>query len=182
MKFIKITLAIFLAVFSLSVTALTLNVPNGFLTEYKQEWKNLETQITSTKDSTIILNWWGYGGYTTYLDTFLEAVFVARLQGKQVIFNLIGPSYSAHAIAVCYGTEVRNLNRNFIMFHLIEDQWGVDTSFYGIQEINKYIAPCLKSGLVTQKEVTMLKFDYEVYVFPGYSHTTTYYLLDRRNI
>jgi len=155
-------------------------VPDTFEDSNKLIWNKIESQIINTPDQDIYLYWKGFGGEVDLMVKFITVLSMSKLTGKVIHFVLIGDSYSAHAMSVCYADSIDNKNKFFIMFHLAQTSLGVDTSKEGIEEITSLSSPCVQKGIMLPIELNHLQHDYEVYIFPNYPHSTTYYLYDRR--
>lgn len=150
-----------------SAPVIVLNVPKEFEFNNVKQWRSIEYFIQTSHYSTYVLNWQGYGGYVDIGKEFINKLLMAESQGKTVILNLTGASYSEHANIVCY-FQFRNSNQ-LLMFHA--DGYSSNGREYRMHKNQSDIMPaltmCVKRGILTQRDLDILWNGNEVYVRNG---------------
>lgn len=173
---------LFCSIFSTGCFAtLYLTAPDLFLSKNELKWQVLEAQIETTKERFITIYWGGYGGYVNMMEDFIRVLGKAKRQGKIITFELMDESYSAHAVAVCYGDVVKNNDQYFLMFHNFADENDRPNADPEVRKhLESLLQPCVADGILTDSDVVKIGKLSEVYVYYKNNHYIRTYKFDRR--
>jgi ATP-dependent protease ClpP protease subunit len=97
--------------------AISIDVPQTFLGIDNLTWEQIAKIMRETTAETIILRITGYGGEVMTGNVVIRAIEDAQKHGKQVIMDIIGPSYSMHAYITCFANKVVMRDGAALMFH-----------------------------------------------------------------
>ncbi len=139
-------------------------VPYGFDSE--QEWQSLVRNLQADTDTRIVLNWQGQGGYVNIMQDFVREINLLKAKGKIIVFYIVGPSASAHAVAVCSGSEIMWGPKGLLMFHPATDGSSFDIPADLRAIITDMLMGCVNKGLLTFEDLHRSLTDSEVYVVP----------------
>ena len=142
-----------------------LTVPDTFDDSNKTQWTQIEANLVNTTYSVYILHWHGFGGLVEMAHVMEKAMVTAEQQGKQIIIDLNGDSYSCHAIVISYATKILHVSEHVVMFHA--DGYDI----YRMSKTNSStladFAQCVKVGLITQADLDKLWQGYELWKISG---------------
>lgn len=151
-----------IGIFLISFTCLagsgttTLTAPTSFMGS-STKWEKLGNYIIKSDYKTYVINWKGRGGLNDNLNGFLWQIHKAKTQGKIIVLNMVGTSYSAHADALCYASKIINKNNNQAMYHM---------STSTINDTYRYFNLCKKKGIITENQIKQIHSGKEIYVVP----------------
>lgn len=154
-----------------------------------EKWTDIEDQITKTQSKDITLNVEGFGGRFTEASKFIQVLQKAKLEGKQIKINVIGPSYSCHAFVACYGSTTVTIQPGAsLMFHAVyrEHSWLVgainfrDTVLDKAQDVrqNEMLFDCMNARILNTIDLKVLKQGDDVYISNEYGKITKTYTAD----
>lgn len=158
--------------FSYQPSTVTLTAPTSFL--QAGPWQSLGNYLVNSNYKVYIINWQGQGGSTNIGKPFLRAIQQAQHQGKTIILNLTGNSYSMHALVFCYVNRVINHTNSYAMFHADAVLGVVQTQRQSV--INGELNQCRSRGVLTAYDIMEIWSGHEVYKNNG----RTWYKKDMR--
>lgn len=165
-------------------------IPDSFNDQSQAIWTYIGEKIITSPQKTIVMYWSGYGGNVNMGYTFGRFLEVARTNGKHIIFKVIGPAMSMHALDLCHGSVVATPGAT-ILFH-----WPFSTSFIaehapewlleifpslnksykinpGVRNENDIMwDQCVASGIISEKERMQIETE----------HTTLWILIGKYGI
>ncbi len=144
----------------------SISVPSDFEDHYERQWATIANFILTSNYKIYILNWAGYGGSVDTGNRFISNLIRAKKQGKHIIFNLVGDSWSMHSLVVCYADEIYNFDKFFLMFHApaIYTPVGERTVPRRGSGINSDLNTCMERNIITNEDIDRIFDHTEVYV------------------
>lgn len=143
-----------------------IEVPVEFTNQTFREWNSIGYFLTHSHYKSYTLNWQGYGGSVSLGKDFIDDIQRAQKQGKIIILNLIGNSYSMHALVACYVNKTVNLNNKYLMFHA-DAYWASGKDIRTTKDgsrIVKELEHCQQEGIISKRDLDILWTGFEVYV------------------
>lgn len=145
---------------------ITLDTPVEFSRNTADEWEKIGRYLETSDHDTYIINWGGNGGLIDIGKSFINHIISAKAQGKIIVINIVGNSYSMHALVPCYATKVTNTFNLFSMFHA--DSYRIGETDYrasqGNSIINQELNQCAAVGRISYQGINTMWQGYEVYV------------------
>lgn len=130
--------------------SITLRVPYAFTPEYQIEWEYIQNELIYGRHNPIILLWEGVGGYVYSGKAFIRALNSAYRQGKYVIFNVTGVSWSMHADVVCFGSQIRFAPSGVLKFHAVyQKNRGYNVANKDLNDEYYLFNQCISKGFLT---------------------------------
>lgn len=175
MKLVRIIAVILVLIFPITLLADNSieeirDVPTEFDIPVQSAWIKLGEHLVETKASTIILHWHGIGGYLTMATEFINKIIEAQQQGKTIIINLIGMSYSAHAMVTCYADQVNINNRTGLMFHRPYTDTEISNGYHVVEYHQDYESTkpmwdrCTSMNILTLQSIRSIYLGKAVYI------------------
>jgi len=143
-----------------------LDTPLTFMSDEVYIWTKLGAFMRDMAIKKWTLRISGYGGLATEANKFIESILDAKKQGKEIIMDVVGEAYSAHALITCAASKVTLRPGASLMFHgvsftrsylfgLIEfqdDTVGIESA--AVQ--HKMFSVCKKLGMLDDKDIAYL--------------------------
>jgi len=143
-----------------------LDTPLTFMSDEVYIWTKLGAFMRDMAIKKWTLRISGYGGLATEANKFIESILDARKQGKQIIMDVVGEAYSAHALITCAADKVILREGASLMFHgmsitrsylfgLItyqDDTMGLESG--AVQ--HKMFSLCKKAGVLNDNDIAYL--------------------------
>lgn len=150
------------------IPSVTIELPVLFMPEQAGTWYSIDNALNDV-NAPVIINFLvsGYGGIALDGIKFNHAVQAAEAHGATINMEVIGLAASMHAYILCYASKVKLDDGSSVFFHAI----AYDTEWFGGALSYRNMSPnvmvsaqqdlmysqCLKAGLLTQKDIKVIK-------------------------
>lgn len=131
------------------------------------EWKAAQSMLFGASNSDIYIRTYGFGGSSTMINEFIQAMKDSKLVGNKIIMDVIGPSGSGHALILCYADQLIIRDGASVLFHqayyMSEAAFGflafrhIGEDYFSSPMINTMYNDCVKKGLLTKEDVDHIK-------------------------
>lgn len=152
------------------------------MNDYNQ-WSAIVDTIYAEKYDTLVLKWQGGGGYVYIANVIADAIKQAQADGKTIVIDVIGPSKSSHALAICGAKIVTIEPGGSLLFHspfagslkngkIIRSPGKLSTA--SLIETKAKFDTCVQAGYLTKEDVDLIFIKHKaVIVTPSTNGTFT---------
>lgn len=147
---------------------------------YGSEWSDLGQEIVADPSNVIVIKWKGNGGDVEVGHDFIDQIRYAQHEGKKVILDLIGNSYSMHSNVICYVDGIITHPHTKFMFHQYR-YYGLLGPTYSlpgyIQKLeDEDFTQCTNRGILKPDEINYILSQHgEIYIYSEAMHKRFYH-------